>query len=298
MPSRKSAANILQSLPSTAVTEMPLMICLKCAFDVCTKQFNLATRTAYVELRKHVPEETDFTGASTVRPHFLAESRLDRCPFCNAPKRWFAGFHAYRIEAHPSFEKERKRTWTALKKLSTRFTLWKPDLTQMQIFSRWLEWTRRHLDMNGDAWLLAVAVSWVKRCFPSNEWDEVPTDQIRRVQVSRQVENGWTYEERVLYVSPVVYGDVLMVQHLLSRAQMHGGTTFEGRLTLRELEHRLRRLGYFEARGIDASEPQEIFEQAVAALVASGPDAVYYAVDRGEYLEKLKSVYEKKAAGK
>jgi hypothetical protein len=57
---------------------------------------------------------------------------------------------------------------------------------------------------------------------------------------------------------------------------------------------RLRRIGYFEAKGIDANNTYEAFEQAIGRLVDSGPSAVYYAVDRKDYLERLKSVYEKK----
>jgi hypothetical protein len=38
----------------------------------------------------------------------------------------------------------------------------------------------------------------------------------------------------------------------------------------------------------------EEFELAFARIVDSGATGVYYAVDRGEYLEKLKSIYEKK----
>jgi hypothetical protein len=86
----------------------------------------------------------------------------------------------------------------------------------------------------------------------------------------------------------------LMVQHLLSRSHLHGGLTFEGRLTLQELMKRLRRIGFYEAKGITAVEPFEAFEQAIAGIVDSGPSAVYYAVDRRDYLEKLKSVYDKK----
>ena len=57
---------------------------------------------------------------------------------------------------------------------------------------------------------------------------------------------------------------------------------------------RLRRISYLEAKRIEASETYESFEQAVSALVASGPTAVYYAVDRRDYLKQLKSTYEKK----
>jgi hypothetical protein len=164
----------------------------------------------------------------------------------------------------------------------------------MQIFSEWLDRLKRSVNFDSDHWLLDAAVSYVKRAEPSNEWDEVLAEGVRRVQISRQLEGDWHYESGWLYVSPTLYGDVLLAQHLLSRAHLHGGLTFEGRLTLQEFMKRLRRIGYFEARQIKTSDPFEALEQAIAAIVDSGPDAVYYAVDRRNYLEKLKSIYDKK----
>jgi len=280
------------SLPSSAISETTLKICLKCAFDLFTKQLKLSPRTAYTELKKHVPEETDFAGASTSRPHFLEDT--DHCPFCNGTKRWFAQFRAIRIDAHPRFEKERKKLWAALKKEPDAFALWSHDRTPMQIFSDWLDRLKRSVDFESDHWLLDAAVVYIKRVEPSNQWDDVLAEGVRRVQVSRQLDGSWHYENGWLYVTPALYGDVLMVQHLLSRAHLHGGLTFEGRLTLQEFMKRLRRIGYFESRGIQAGDPFETFEQAIAAIVDSGPDAVYYAVDRRNYLEKLKAIYDKK----
>jgi hypothetical protein len=282
------------SIPGSAVSETTLKICLKCAFDFFLKQLKASPRTAYTELRKHVPEEADFTGAATARPHFFDDTGLSHCPYCNASKRWFAEFRARRIDAHPSFEKNRKKLWAALKKEPDRFTIWNPERTQMQIFSEWLERVKKDIDFANDRWLLEVAVSLVKRHAPSNDWDEILRGGVRRVQLSRQVEDSWRFENGWIYVSPSLYGDILMVQHLLSRSHLHGGLTFEGRLTLQELMKRLRRIGYFEAKGIEGSEPFEAFEQAIVGIVDSGPSAVYYAVDRSDYLEKLKSVYDKK----
>lgn len=282
------------SIPGSAISETVLKICLKCAFDFFTKQLKASPRTAYTELRKHVPEEADFKGAATARPHFFDDNDLTHCPYCNASKRWFGEFRARRIDAHPSFEKERKKLWSALKKEPDRFTIWNPERTQMQVFSEWLERMKKNIDFANDRWLLEVAVSLIKRHAPSNNWDEILRGGVRRVQLSRQAEESWHYENGWIYISPSLYGDILMVQHLLSRSHMHGGLTFEGRLTLQELMKRLRRIGYFEARNIKTSEPFEAFEQAIAGLVDSGPSAVYYAVDRGVYLEKLKSIYDKK----
>lgn len=285
------------SLPTSAISETRLKICLKCAFDILMKQLKVPPRTAYLELKKHVPEQSDFSGASTARPHFFdEEGELTHCPYCNGPKRWFAEFRALRIDAHESFEKQRKKLWTALKKDPDRYTLWHPERTQMQIFSEWLERLKRNIDFDNDQWLLEVAIEQVKRAAPSNNWEEALAGGVRRVQLSRQAEDGWGYEKGWLYVAPHLYGDVLMVQHLLSRSHSHGGRTFEGRLTLQELISRLRRIGYFDTKGITTRDPYEAFELAIAALVASGPQAVYYAVDRSDYLTKLKSTYEKKRA--
>ena len=281
------------SIPASAISEARLNICLKCAFDLFTRQLKLAPRTAYTELRKHIPEETDFTGASTTRPHFL-NGGVTHCPYCNGVKRWFAPFTAFRIDAHPSFEKERKKLWTVLKKAPERYAIWQPERTRMQIFSEWLDRLKRRLDFESDDWLLESAVETIKRNAPSNDWDEILTTGVRRVQLSRQIDGEWRFENHWLHVTPALYGDVLMVQHLLSRSHSHGGRTFEGRLTLGEFMRRLRRTGYLEARQIERDDPYAEFEHAIQSMVDSGPGAVYYAVDRSEYLEKLKAVYEKK----
>jgi hypothetical protein len=290
----KKAEISFDSIPRSAVSNTTLKICLKCAFDVFTKQLKLTPRTAYSELKKHVPEEVDITGAATSRPHFFEKPGVDHCPYCNGSKRWFAEFHAIRIDAHSSFEKVRKKLWAALKKQPDRYALWSLERTQMQIFSEWIERLNRSLSFDDDHWLLENAISHIKRSAPSNDWDTILSSGVRRVQLSRQVEDAWRYEDGWLYVSPGLYGDVIMVQHLNSRSHQHGGRTFEGRLTFQELIRRLRRIGYFEAKGIDPNDPYEEFENAIGKLVDSGPGAVYYAVDRKDYLDKLKSVYEKK----
>src|SRR4029077_2008192 len=118
----------------------------------------------------------------------------------------------------------------------------------------WLERLNRSLDFGNDQWLLDAAVSHIKRAAPSNDWETILQNGVRRVQLSRQVEDSWHYEDGWLYVSPALYGDLIMVQHLLSRSHQHGGRTFEGRLTFQELIRRLRRIGYFEAKGIDAND--------------------------------------------
>ena len=282
-------------LPASAVHKSSLTICLKCAFDFFTKQLGLTPRTAYSELKKHVPEEADFSGAATARPHFFESEDLEQCPYCNGSKRGFARFYSYRVDAHASFERQRKKLWTALKKQPDRFTLFTADRTQMQIFSEWLERLKSRTDIEDEGWLLQIAFEQLRRTYPTQNWHEV-LEGVARIQISHRIEGDWNSDGAVLHVSPAIYGDILLVQHLLSRSQQHGGRTLEGRLTLQELMGRLRRLGYLEVKQVEAREPQQAFEEAVSKLVASGPSAVYYAVDRSDYLEKLKSMYEKKRA--
>src|SRR5262250_1817219 len=99
---RKMREVSFETMPQSLVVQQTLTLCLKCAFDFFGKQLKLAPRTAYSELKKHVPEESDFTGASTSRPHFFEGAVVDRCPYCNASKRWFGRFKASRIEQHSS----------------------------------------------------------------------------------------------------------------------------------------------------------------------------------------------------
>ena len=291
-PMKKSAVTF-ESIPSAAISSTVLSICLKCAFDVFTKQLKLAPRTAYSELKKHVPADAEFTGTLTSRPHFFENPETDRCPYCDCTKRWFAHFQELRIDAHPEFEKDRKKLWAALRKDPDRYVLRNPSRTQFEIFSDWLERLKRTIDLEAEDWLMVTALEQIRRANLSADWRQPLREGVKRVQLSRDT-SSWRYENGWLYVSPAIYGDVLLIQHLLSRSHLHGGLTFEGRLTLPELVRRLRRIGYFEARGIDSHDSSEAFEQAIVAMVASGPAAVYYAVDRGPYLDKLKAIYEKK----
>jgi hypothetical protein len=300
MPGRASAVQSKEveisfdALPSSAVQRTTLAICLKCAFDFFTKQLKLTPRTAYSELKKHTPEESDFTGSSTARPHFFESSATDHCPYCNATKRWFGRFHAVRIDANDSIEKSRKKIWTALKKSPEQYRLWTAQRTPMQLFSEWLERLQRGLDLDVDEWLTISALEYLKRFEPRWPGREIGFANVRQVQVSRQIKGPWQLEDDTVYVAPLLYGDILLVQYLISRSHSHGGRTLEGRVTLNELISQLRRLSYFEARGIEAGEPYQALEAAVESLVSSGPVAVYYAVDRGSYLDQLRSVYEKK----
>ena len=291
---RKKTEVSFETIPRSLVFEVTLTLCLKCAFNFFTKQLKLAPRTAFSELKKHVPEESDFTGTGTSRPHFFEGPDVDHCPYCNAPKRWFARFKAFRIDSHPSIEKERKKLWAALKKDPERFVVWTHPKTTTEIFSEWLDRLKRKSNLDNDEWLVPVAVEAVHRKHPSAELDSAVRAGVKRVQISRQLDADWNYSDGWLYVTPEAYGDILLIQYLISRSHLHGGRTLEGRLTLQELMSKLKRIGYLDARGIQFSDLYQTLEESVEKLVASGPTAVYYAVDRNDYMKQLKIVYDKK----
>ena len=91
----------------------------------------------------------------------------------------------------------------------------------------------------------------------------------------------------------MVYGDALVVDHLIARSMPNHKRRGERRILLPQLMKRLRRMGYLKSKGITSSDDHEAFEQAVASLVASSPTAVYYAVDRKAYLKRLKIIYKR-----
>jgi hypothetical protein len=106
----------------------------------------------------------------------------------------------------------------------------------MQIFSEWLERMRRKINLDGESWLLDLAIEYVKRFDPLPDWDELLAGGVRRVQVSIESENSWDYDNG-WQVSPILYGESFCAIVAPSR-----GRTFEGRLTLQELAARLRRV--------------------------------------------------------
>jgi hypothetical protein len=105
------------------------------------------------------------------------------------------------------------------------------------------------------------------------------------------VTEGWEREGARLFLAPSLYNESLLVQYLVSRSHEHGGRTLEGRLTLMELIHRMRRGGYLSAHGISETDQFEILERLLDELSGSGQLKLYFVVDRREFLAKVKAVY-------
>jgi hypothetical protein len=84
--------------PPGTVTEYTTLVCLACIFDIFTKQFGLAPRSAYSEIKRYSPTIKELTARQAVRPFFDSDEKHPRCPYCNAAKRWHARFDTHEIE--------------------------------------------------------------------------------------------------------------------------------------------------------------------------------------------------------
>jgi hypothetical protein len=279
-----------EDIPPQLRYERRLRLCLKCGFDVLTKRMGLAPRTAYSEMKKFVPDPAAFR-AGTQRPLFRSAEEGVPCPYCGAAKRWVATLSAIEIEEHAALAKPVKKLLAALKKKPDIYTIVPDTRAPVQVFSDWLERLNRQLNFAGELWLRDAALEYLRRREPLAEWPEV--ENIRRVFLSRRLTEGWERDGHRLYLSSMLYGDVLVIQYLLGRAHLHGAQTFEGRLTPFEFFHRLRRLGYLEQRGIEADDAGSALEGAVAKLAEEGGIKPHLVIDHSAYLERLKTIYDK-----
>jgi hypothetical protein len=280
-------------IPKSATTETSLKICLKCAFDFFMNELNLSPGQTYSELLNHTPETTDFSGAATARPHFFDTKAFSACPFCNASKSWSAKFQSVRIYAHASFAEQRKKIWAKFEADAERFALYCPEQTRMEVFSAWLDELKQKVGFDNPFWWLETVTTSISFFKPSFDWDKIPGAEIHKVHFKSSLAEAWVYTDGILQISATVYGDALIVDHLIARSIANRKRAGERRLSLAELMTRLRRIGYLRIKGLALADDHQTFEQAVESLVASSPLAVYYAVDRKEYLRRLKIIYKK-----
>lgn len=280
--------------PPGTVNASTRRLCLACIFDLFTKQFGLAPRTAYSEIKRHAPKAEELTGVEPVRPYFDSEEKNPRCPSCNAAKRWHARLDIFRIEGGKSTDTARRALVKSLPKspkTDEQFLILESRSTKRDIFFAWLDALGRKLDFTDDSWLLAVTQAMLERKEPKVDWSELFRG-LRAVRRSQRLAEGWEREGTRLYLSPPLYADALLIQYLLSRSQAHGGVTFEGRLTLVELVRRLRSSGQLEAQGITERDQFDVLEKLIENLTGgTTPAKLYFLIDRRDFLDKVKTVY-------
>jgi hypothetical protein len=278
------------AFPPGTVTEYTTLVCLACIFDIFTKQFGLAPRSAYSEIKRYSPTIKELTSRQAVRPFFDSEEKHPRCPYCDSAKRWHARFDTHEIEGGKSSDASRRALVKTLSKKAEQFALLELKADRRTAFFEWLDTLRVKLDFSEDSWLLEATRSFLERREPKTEWATIFTE-LRSIRPSSRLSEGWEQSGSRLFLAPSLYNEALVVQYMISRSHEHGGRTLEGRLTLLELIRRLRRGGYLQIRGIEATDQFEILEKVLDEVAGSGNLKLYFIVDRREFLEKVKSVY-------
>ena len=278
------------AFPPGTVTEYTTLVCLACIFDIFTKQFGLAPRSAYSEIKRYSPTIKELTSRQAVRPFFDSDEKHPRCPYCDAAKRWHARFDTHEIEGGKTSDVARRALVKTLSKKAEQFSLLELKTDRRTAFFEWLDTLRVKLDFNEEAWLLEATRSFLERREPKTDWSNV-FEGLRAVRPSSHLSEGWERDGTRLFLSPSLYNEALLVQYMISRSHEHGGRTLEGRLTLLELIRRLRRGGYLQTRGIEVTDQFEVLEKVLDEVAGSGNLKLYFIVDRREFLEKVKSVY-------
>ena len=276
--------------PPGSVTEYTTLVCLACIFDIFTKQFGLAPRSAYSEIKRYAPSIKELTSRTAIRPFFDSEEKHPRCPYCEAAKRWHARLDTHSIEGGKTTDAPRRALFKQLQKKGERFQLLELKSNRREAFFAWLDTLRISLDFSKPEWLIESTRAYLERSEPKTKWETVLAD-LRAVRPSSRISEGWELDGNRLFLAPDLYNEVLLVQYLVSRSQEHGGRTLEGRLTLLELIRRIRRGGYLNSHGISTTDQFETLDQLVDEVAGSGNLKVYYVVDRREFLEKVKLVY-------
>jgi hypothetical protein len=293
--SKKKPELDLSAFPPASVTEYSTLVCLACTFNIFTAQLGLAPRTAYSEIKKYSPTITELTAAKATPPFFDSEEKNPHCPYCNAAKRWHARLETLRIEGGKATDAARRKLIKVLPQRDNQFQVIEARTDKRAVFFDWLDNLGHNLDIEADAWLIETTRAALGRLDQKTDWDEL-FNGVRTIRRSQRLEEGYEKDGSRLFLSPLVYSEVLIVQYLVSRSHVHGGRTLEGRLTLQDLIRRLRYGGYLDSKGISPGDQFEILDQLIETVAGgAGNIKVYYIVDRRDFLEKVKAVYSRYA---
>jgi len=258
----------LKDFPAGTVTEYTTLVCLACIFDIFTKQFGLAPRAAFTEIKRHAPRIEELTSRQAMRPYFDSEEKNPHCPYCGSAKRWLARLDTYCIEGGKTTDTARRALIKKLPKSDDQFLLLEKKSDSRVVFFEWLDTLGRNVDFDDETWLIDATRMYLARREPKTNWREA-FDDLRAVRRSSRLTEGWERDGARLFLAPILYSEALLIQYLVSRSHAHGGMTHEGRLTLMELIRRLRYSGYLDQLGITEREPGEVFEKLIDHLAST-----------------------------
>jgi hypothetical protein len=250
------------------------------------RHLKLAPRTAYLQIKRYLPTLAELYAPTLARPWFVNEPVQKFCPYCGSAPKWHARLHVYRIESGKATDTLRRELLKSLPQSEDQFVVLEEKATRQHAFFEWLEKISRGLDLDDPAWLREVSRQYLSRREPKTDW-QVLFGQVHSIRRSRRLETGWEVDSGRLFLAPLLFDELLLVQYLVSRSHKSGGLTLEGRYTLPELFARLRNAGYLRAVSIHAQDPADALEQLVTYLSGGeAPVKFYYIIDRREFQEK------------
>jgi len=295
----------LSAFPPESVISSDRSLCVACVWQTFTHAMKLAPKTALSEMKRYTPTLEELTSEETVRPFFVAPNKSTQekqpCPYCGSPAKWHARIEIHRIESGKATDVPRRSLVKALPKSDDRFIVLEQKATQQHAFFEWLEKISVNLDLDDPAWLRDVSLHYLSRKDPKVNWQAEFTGvhsirRSRRLGPDREAETQtWEVENERLFLAPMLFDELLLVQYLVSRSQLAGGLTLERRYTLPELWHRLRHSGYLRSIGVQASNPSDALEEMLAHLSGGEASArYYYIVDRRELLRRVNALQTEK----
>ncbi len=280
----------LSALPSESVGKLEKCICLACVLDVFTRHMGLTPKAAHLEIKRYTPSVAELYASAMTRPYFAGQSPKDRCPYCGSAPKWHARLQVYRIESGKATDVLRRELVKSLPKSDDQFLVLEEKGTQQHAFFEWLDKISASQNLDNPDWLREVSRHYLSRKEPKADW-QAAFDQIHSIRRSRRLESGWEVDHGRLFLSPMLFDELLLVQYLVSRSHKAGGQTLEGRYTLLELFVRLRSSGYLRAVAVHAHNPGDALEELLNHLSGGQTSLkLYHIVDRRDFVAKVKAL--------
>jgi hypothetical protein len=278
----------VSAFPPESLSIVEKRICLACVLDIFTRHIGLSARSAYLEVKKYTPPLAELNAPAATRPWFADVALHNVCRYCGSPAKWHATLTVYRIESGKVTDSLRRELIKSLPQSEDQFVVLEEKATHQQAFFEWLEKISTGLDLDNPVWLRQVSLHYLSRRDPKCDL-QPQAEQIHAIRRSRRLETGWELDQGRLFLAPLLFDELLLVQYLVSRSHRAGGLTLEGRYTLPELFARLRNSGYLRAAGITAQVPGDALEQLVTYL-GGGEERLkfYHVLDRRDFLNQVK----------
>jgi hypothetical protein len=283
----KPAIEISEYFPHELLREHSKWICLACILDIFTRHLGMSVSAAMKLIRAHKPGVDELNMPTNSRPYFEGPDAEGNCPNCHSPAKWQARLRVFRVEGGKATDKARRALLATLPTSRGQYEFLDQKSTGRDAFYQWLEHAGHEFDFEDPHALLAATKLYLERRRPDVDWD-AEFSGVHAVRRLRGAEDDWKKEGARLYLSAMLFDEVLAIQYLLSRSQKSGGITFEGRKTVQELVSRLRHSGFLRSIGVRSTEPGDVLEQLLDHL--SGGDAAlkfHYILDRRDFLDKI-----------